>query len=171
MVEQLHRRFTDEAVKSLLDKYLAKEIKVDYVLEILGIKRKRFFELLKEYREKPADFSIQYTRESINRRISKAIEKNILKEFKVERKMIEDPKIPITRYNYSYMKRLLYDKYAESSFKNIRFKLPTPTINQKVDLRISPDLETGMAEIRFWYRGKLLNTQKLRNDDLNLVHF
>ena len=111
MAEQLHKKFADEAVRSLLDKYLAKEIKVNYVLEILGIKRSRLFELLKEYREKPADFSIQYTRESINRRISKAIEKNILKEFKVERKMIEDPEIPITRYNYSYIKRLLEDKY------------------------------------------------------------
>ena len=114
MVEQLHRRFTDEAVKSLLDKYLAKGVKVDYVLQISGIKRRRFFELLKEYRANPTDFSIQYTRESINRRISKAIEKNILKEFKVERKMIEDPEIPITRYNYSYMKRLLYDKYQQT---------------------------------------------------------
>ncbi len=63
------------------------------------------------------------------------------------------------------------DKYAEISFKNICFKLPTSAINQKVQLRISPDLETGMAEVRLWCRGKLLDTQQVKNDDLDLVHF
>ena len=63
------------------------------------------------------------------------------------------------------------DKYAEISFKSIWFNLPTSAINRKVGLRISPDLETGVAEVRFWYGGKLLNTQRVKNNDLNLFHF
>jgi len=420
MTKQLHKKFTDEAVKSLLDKYLAQEIKVNYVLEILGIKRSRFFELVKEYRENPAGFSIGYKRRTSNR-IDKKVEENILKELAFEKeKIIKDEDVPVNNYNYSYIRRLLHDKYeqtvsvptiidrakkndfyilgrkkkvhdreiltnyageliqhdsshhkwapyagekwhlitslddysrmllyaelvkkdttwahilalqsvfltygmplryyvdshsifrfvqgrdsvwrnhkkvtdeaitqwkqvlndcnvdvthslspqahgkaerpygwlqdnivrtcvrenvreieggrdvlrrevdrynyrqlhsttgeipwirfnkalrggkslfrefsirppyqspkdvfclrdhrvvdkyAEISFKSIRFKLPTSAINQEVELRISPDLETGMAEIRFWYRGKLLNTQQVKNNDLNLVHF
>lgn len=120
MAEQLHKRFTDEAVKSLLGRYVAKEIKVKHIQQMLNIRERRFFELLKEYRADPTNFSIRYTREIINRRISEAIEKNILKEFQVERKMIEDPEIPLTRYNYSYIKDLLYDKYQQ--------KVSLPTI-------------------------------------------
>jgi len=46
MAKQLHKKFPNEQVKSLLRSYLSKEIKIDYILEILGIKRSRFFELL-----------------------------------------------------------------------------------------------------------------------------
>ena len=58
MEEQLHKRFTDEGVKAILESYLKREIEIEYVLEILQIKRTRFFELLKEYRENPQSFSI-----------------------------------------------------------------------------------------------------------------
>jgi len=49
-LQQLHKRFTDNQVKRLFKRYLLKEIKIGYILEILGIKRSRFFEILKEYR-------------------------------------------------------------------------------------------------------------------------
>ena len=114
MVEQLHKKFTDEAVKSLLDKYLAKGIKVSYVSEILGIKRSRLFELLKKYKGNPAGFSVGYNRKTGNR-IDDKIEKNILKELTFERdKIIKDKDVPVSSYNYSYIKRLLYDKYQQT---------------------------------------------------------
>ena len=37
MAEQLHKRFTDEAVKSLLDRYVAKEIKAKHIQQMLNI--------------------------------------------------------------------------------------------------------------------------------------
>jgi hypothetical protein len=46
MSKQLHKNFIDEKVKLLLKSYVDKEIKIDYILSILGIKRSRFFELL-----------------------------------------------------------------------------------------------------------------------------
>ncbi len=43
MSKQLHKNFTDEQVKLLLKSYVDKEIKISYILSILGIKRRRFF--------------------------------------------------------------------------------------------------------------------------------
>jgi len=45
-VVQLHKRFTDEQVKELIEKYLRKEITRNYLQEILGIGKTRFFALI-----------------------------------------------------------------------------------------------------------------------------
>jgi len=50
---------------------------LEHILGILGIGRSRFFELLKTFRENPDDFSIDYKREGLCRRISSDIERNI----------------------------------------------------------------------------------------------
>jgi len=47
MADQLHKRFSDSQVKSLLESYTKKEIELSYILSILGIGRSRFFEILK----------------------------------------------------------------------------------------------------------------------------
>jgi len=101
MSKQLHKNFTDDQVKSLLEKYSKKEIRLNYILQILKIKRRRFFELLAKYRKDPDNFSIQYKRKTINRKIDPDIEKNILKELEIERDLIKNRDIPIKWYNYS----------------------------------------------------------------------
>ena len=58
---QLHKKFTDDQVKTLIERYLEKEIESHYVQEILNIGKTRFFALVKSYRENPDKFSIQYT--------------------------------------------------------------------------------------------------------------
>ena len=85
MSKQLHQNFSNDQVKSLLKNYLDKKIKLAYILPMLGIKRRRFFALLAQYRKDPDNFSIQYQRKSTNRKIDPEIEKNILKELKIER--------------------------------------------------------------------------------------
>jgi len=62
MSKQLHKRFSDQQIKSLLERYLGQEIKIDYILEILAIRPSRFYELVKEYRKDPEGFSIFYKR-------------------------------------------------------------------------------------------------------------
>ncbi|GAF86185.1 unnamed protein product, partial [marine sediment metagenome] len=42
MSKQLHKNFTDDQVKSLLKSYLDKKIKINYILQMLKIKRRRF---------------------------------------------------------------------------------------------------------------------------------
>ena len=86
---QLHKKFTDTQVKELIERYLRKEIPRDYIQEILGIGKTRFFALVSRFREDPCAFSIQYTRRSGIGAIAESIEKNILKELSIERKLNE----------------------------------------------------------------------------------
>ena len=67
---QLHRSFTDPQVKELICLYLAKEIERRHIEEILGIKKTRFFALVKKYKKDPESFSIEYKRKKASRKIS-----------------------------------------------------------------------------------------------------
>jgi len=100
----LHKNFTDGQVKSFLKSYLDKEIKMNYILQMLKIKRSRFFELLAKYRKDPDNLSIQYKRNISNYRIDREVEVNIVKELKIEKELIKAKEVPIRYYNYSYIK-------------------------------------------------------------------
>jgi len=113
MSKQLHKNFVDEQVKLLLKSYVDKEIKINYILSILGIKRSRFFELLARYKKDPDNFSIQYNRKTINRKIDQAIETNIIKELNTEKDLIKAKDVPIRWYNYSYIKDILENDYNQ----------------------------------------------------------
>jgi hypothetical protein len=113
MSKQLHKNFTDGQVKSLLKSYLDKKIKINYILQMLRIKRSRFFELLSQYRKDSDNFSIQYDRRTINRKIDPEIDKNMVKELKIEKDLIKNKDVPIRYYNYSYIKDLLEQKYGQ----------------------------------------------------------
>lgn len=152
MPKQLHKNFSDEQVKSLFKIYLEKEIKIDYVLTILGIKRSRFFELLKSYRSNPDNFSIQYKRDTSNHKIDQAIEANIIKELKVERDLIESKDVPIKDYNYSYLKDLLEKKYNQ--------QVSLPTIIDRAKARgfyfVKPKRKAHDREVLTNYSGELI---------------
>jgi len=120
MAKQLHKKLPDEQIKSVFERYLAKEIEINYILEILGIMRSGFFDLLKEYRNDPINFSISYQRKRATRKIDKGIEENIIKKLTLERKFIENKDMPIKFYNYSYTRDQLYKKYRQ--------KVSLPTI-------------------------------------------
>ena len=113
MTKQLHKRFSTKEVKMLLEKYLTENVKLMYILEILKITQRRFFQLLKSYRKDPEDFSIEYKRKRPTRRISERIEKNIITELRIEKGLIEDKDIALTSYNYSYIKDRLKKKYHQ----------------------------------------------------------
>lgn len=110
---QIHKNFMDSQVKDLFKRYIEKEIERKYVQEILGIKKSRFFHLLKKYQVNPKNFSIQYIRKSATRKISQSIEKNILKELSQEKALIKNPEVPIKYYNYSYIKKTLDIEYNQ----------------------------------------------------------
>lgn len=120
MAKQLHRSFRDQQVRSLLQSYVNEEIELPYILDILKIGRSRFFVLLKEYRSNPSDFSIAYKRSRKTRTICPETEKNILHELHREKRLIENPDIPLHSYNYSYIRDLLWQKYRQ--------KVSVPTI-------------------------------------------
>lgn len=120
MAKQLHRSFRDQQVRSLLQSYINKEVELRYILDILKIGRSRFFALLKGYRQNPSQFSIAYKRAHKTRMISPEIERNILRQLRWEKRLIEDPDVPIHSYNYSYIRDLLWQKHRQ--------KVSVPTI-------------------------------------------
>jgi len=117
---QIHKKFTDFQVKYLIERYLDKKIERKYIQEILGIKKTRFFALVKRVKENPKNFSISYSRSSSTRKISPDTERNMVKELKKEKVLIENKNTPITYYNYSYIKDMLEQEYGQ--------KVSLPTI-------------------------------------------
>src|SRR3989337_3475405 len=111
---QPHKKFTDSQIKELLERYVRNEIERKYVQQILGIKDRRFFILIKRYRENPKGFSIQYSRKAKTRGITPGIEENLIKELSIEKELIGDENVPIKSYNYSYIKDLLVKKYNQT---------------------------------------------------------
>jgi hypothetical protein len=120
MAKQLHVSFRDQQVKSLLQSYINREVELSYILDILKIGRSRFFALLKDYRQNPSQFSIAYKRRQKTRTISPEIENNILHQLRWEKRLIENPEIPLHTYNYSYIRDLLWQKHRQ--------KVSVPTI-------------------------------------------
>ena len=117
---QLHKRFSPDQLKELFERYLQNEIERKYIQEILGIKKSRFFMLLKEYKKNPQHFTVRYKRTTPPRIISPEIEQNILKELSIEKKIIQNKEIPLSSYNYSYIRDRLKGEYHQ--------KVSLPTI-------------------------------------------
>ena len=138
MMTQLHKKFTDHQVKELLERYLHHELESHYVQEILGLGKTRFFALLNHYRHDSKRFSIQYHRATATRGIAPAIEKNIIKELRLEQQLIQDQHIPLKSYNYSYIKDRLAQEYQQyvslptiiARAKKHHFYLPRPHRNR-----------------------------------------
>jgi len=152
MSKQLHKNFTDGQVKTLLKSYLDKKIKINYILQMLKIKRRRFFELLAKYRKDPDSFSIQYERKTINRKIDPDIEKNIVKALEIEKGLIENKDVPIKYYNYSFIKDLLEEKYSQ--------KVSLPTIIDRAKKNnfyfLRPKRKAHEKEVITNYPGELI---------------
>lgn len=112
---QLHHRLSDDQVKAILNKYTNKEISAKEARQYLEISKSRFYQIIPMYEDNPINFSIQYERSKATRTLNPVIEKNILKELKVEKeKIIDNPDVPTKRYNYSYIQNLLEQEYQQT---------------------------------------------------------
>jgi hypothetical protein len=151
-MKQLHKKFTDYQIKELITRYLKKKIARKYIQEILGIKKTRFFALIKRLKDDPENFSIQYSRNIPTRKISKVIEKNIIQELKIEKGLIKNKDIPIKWYIYSYIKDFLEQKYGQ--------KVSLPTIIDRVKRNnfyfLKPKRKAHDREVITNYPGELI---------------
>ena len=105
-MSQLHKRFSDDQIASFLHAYDQGPLHLEEALEILGICRSRFFDVLRAYREEPSSFSITYRRQNRSR-LSQETEAAIKYELLREKALIEDEELPITSYNYSALRDCL----------------------------------------------------------------
>lgn len=117
-MSQVHKRFTGEQVKVLLAGYVQGRIGRSELEEILQINRTRFFALLKEYRQDPEKFSIEYERQS-PAQLSVEVEAAITEELLREKALIENPDLPITSYNYTALRDRLEKKGMSVSVNTI----------------------------------------------------
>jgi hypothetical protein len=116
-VAQLHKKFTVEQVRVLMQAYCQGAMDRAGVEEVLRIGKTRFFALLRQYRQDPAGLNLDYVR-SIPGRLSTVVEEQISQELQRERTLVEDPSLPIKTYNYSAIR----DRLAK---QDIQVSVPT----------------------------------------------
>jgi hypothetical protein len=110
----LHKRFDELLIKDIIFKYSSKQISAKEACRFLGIGRTRLHELTVVYRSKSTDFQIAYKRHTPNNKLKKSIQEHIISELTFEKKhIIDNPNVPTKRYNYSYIKNLIMEKYDE----------------------------------------------------------
>ncbi len=111
---QIHKRFSDSHVKDLLQRYPNKEIKRPYIHGVLGIRKRRFFAILDQFRIDPSGFTIRYSRMT-HPRISQDVQYAIPKEVQIDKALIEDKNVPLRRYNYGYARDRLRKTYGHTA--------------------------------------------------------
>lgn len=114
---QIHKRFTSEQIRLLFKQYQTGDMDRNEIQEILGIKKTRFFKLLGDSKKLGDGFQIEYQRKT-KPRINPEIEKRIIVELQREKELIDDPRIPITSYNYTAVRDRLQKH-------NIHISVPT----------------------------------------------
>ena len=123
MSKQLHRRFTDDQIKLVLELYGKRIISLPQALQQLGCSRPRFYQLLKRYREKPDVFTIAYGRHRPQHRLSARIDCIIREELERDKELISDKDIPIWHYNYQAVR--------DNVVKRTRRKLSAQTVRNR----------------------------------------
>ncbi len=63
------------------------------------------------------------------------------------------------------------DAYHKISIDGFKFRVKGVPLREKVEIRVVPDHENGISELRFWYKRKLVDVQKVKNSDINIVQF
>jgi len=99
-MSQLHKRLTDEQVQAFFQSYCQATLSRTEIQKVLGIGKTRFFTLLKLFRADPQNFTIAYHRQTAAKLSSQA-ENKIKEALLKEKKLVEDPDLPISGYNYS----------------------------------------------------------------------
>ena len=99
--QQLHKRFTTEQVKIILQWHCDKSLDAAGAMERLAIGERQFFKLLKDYRKNPEMFSIEYPHREAHNHLSDDVDIVIRQELEKEKSLIQNPAIPVRQYNYA----------------------------------------------------------------------
>lgn len=117
-MSQLHKRLTDEQIRAFFQSYCQGTLSRKEIQEVVEISKTRFFALLKVYREDPQNFTVAYQRETpakLSAQAEAKIENALLKE----KKIVEDPDLPISGYNYSAIRDRLKKEGVQVSVPTI----------------------------------------------------
>ena len=107
------------------------------------------------------------TREIPVLRYEKALEENrgLFRRFEIPRpyQTLDDI--------FCYRFKRTVDPYRKVSWNTLQFSVSGVPIREEVELRISFNLKTRLALIRFWYQDKLVGQQQVKAEGLKKVHF
>ncbi len=67
-----------------------------------------------------------------------------------------------------FVKRII-DAYHKISLDKLTFKVHKAPLRKQVELRISPDEKTGLADARIWHKDILTDVYQVRNSDFDSV--
>jgi hypothetical protein len=99
-MSQLHKRLSDDQVYAFFQSYCQGALSRAEIQKVLEIGKTRFFALLRVFREDPKNFTIAYNRKT-PAKLSSQAESKIKKALLREKKIVEDPDLPISGYNYT----------------------------------------------------------------------
>lgn len=91
--------------------------------------------------------------------------KNVFRQFVVP------PPYQSIRDIFCFRLNRTVDAYRTVSVNNLKLKFNNAPIHEEVNLRIYPYSTGGLSEVRFWYKDKLLDAQKIKTELLPIVHF
>ncbi|HAF49307.1 MAG TPA: hypothetical protein DCL08_08750 [Anaerolineaceae bacterium] len=117
-MSQLHKRLTDEQIRAFFQSYCQGTLSRKEIQDVVEISKTRLFALLKVYREDPQNFTVAYKRETpakLSAQAEAKIENALLKE----KKIVEDPDLPISSYNYSAIRDRLKKEGVQVSVPTI----------------------------------------------------
>lgn len=97
---QIHKRFTLEQIRMLFLAYEKGHISREEIENTLDIGKTRFFALIKQYRENPETFSIEYQRSSKSR-LPADTEEKIKLALLDDKELVDNKELPIDTYNYA----------------------------------------------------------------------
>lgn len=115
---QVHKRLSDEQVRVILKEYTSGHLFLNEALDLLGVKRSRFFLLVKKYKQQQTQFTIAYERKT-KKRLSRKKERTIHHALLEEKALIANPNLPITTYNYSATRDRLKDANIHVAFSTL----------------------------------------------------
>jgi hypothetical protein len=72
---------------------------------------------------------------------------------------------------FCYRSKRVVNAYRKISLNNLEFSVRGVPLRKEVELRISFNLKTRLATIRFWYQNKLVGEQQVKTEDLKNVKF
>jgi transposase len=97
---QIHKQFTTEQIKVLLESYQQGYLSRKEIEKTLGINKTRFFAILKKYRTNHEDFSIKYERKG-KPKLKEQVEEKIQKELLRDKELVDNKDLPVFGYNYA----------------------------------------------------------------------
>lgn len=113
--QQLHKRFTTDQVRIILQWYCDGILPQKDARDRLEVSERRFFELLSSFRSDPGHFQIEYPKRTAHNKITDTEEYIIREELEKDRSLIDNPQMPVKFYNY----RAVRDEVVKRLGKNI----------------------------------------------------